>query len=316
MTDAARDVVVVGEALVDIVRTSAGAAESPGGSPANVAVALGRLERSTMLVTSLADDTHGHAVRSWVESSGVELRVASRPVRTSSADALIDASGDASYRFDIEWALSAPIDVPEAQVVHTGSIASYVNPGAAVVAAAIERARPHAIVTFDPNVRPALADDFGRVRACIERIVRAADVVKASDEDLAWLYPSLSLDDAARRWLAMGPPLVVVTHGAAGAFAAHADVGVVGVPGQRVDVVDTVGAGDTFMGALIDAILDVRAPDAAARRTAIAALTREDLERMLRRCVAASAITVSRVGMNPPRRVELDAGLLDVKESD
>ena len=307
-TDAAPRVVVVGESLVDIVHRAGGAVdEAPGGSPANVALTLGRLGRAPILVTRLADDDSGRRVRGWLEGSGVTVDAVAAP-RTSTATALLDASGAATYTFDLEWDLGDDVarlaeDVfASTDLVHVGSVGAFLEPGAGQVAALVRAAQGHAIVTYDPNIRPSLVRDAQAVRARVAELIGIADVVKASDEDLRWLHPDRDAIEVAREWVVGGPALVVITRGADGAIAVTAD-GEVAVPAVSTDVVDTVGAGDTFMGALIDGLLaratglGLRAPGGGIRPG--------ELEALLRRSAEAAAITVSRPGADPPRREEL-----------
>ncbi|MCC2033281.1 carbohydrate kinase family protein [Microbacterium allomyrinae] len=310
MTDAAGPVpriVVVGEALVDIVHRASGSIdETPGGSPANVALVLGRLGLGPTLVTRFADDDRGLRVRRWLEDSGVVVAVAAAP-RTSTAVAHLDESGAATYEFDLDWDLDG-VDgalVVSADLLHIGSIAAVLEPGASQVAALVRRAREHATVTYDPNIRPALVDDPAAVRARVAELVSLADIVKASDEDLRWLHPDRDLVEVAQEWRARGPALVVVTLGSEGAVAVTAD-SVIRIPAVRTTVVDTVGAGDTFMGTLIDGVL-MHDGAGAALRAPGGGIRLEDLEELLRRSAYAAAITVSRPGADPPRRVELAA---------
>lgn len=298
------DVLVVGEALVDIVHRADGSVdEKPGGSPANVAITLGRLGRRPRLLTHLGDDDRGRLVRAWLEASGVE--VAGRAAaRTSTATAVLDATGAARYDFAIDWDVdAADAELPGA--VHVGSIATTLAPGADAVLALVERARGRALVTFDPNIRPSLVADADDVRRRVRALIERADVVKASDEDVAWLHPGADLEEVAPSWVASGPALVVVTAGADGAVAATA-AGAARIPSAPVEVVDTVGAGDTFMGALIDGLLSAGATGGAAR-AAVAALEESRLTSLLRRSADAAAVTVSRPGADPPTRAELDA---------
>lgn len=301
---ASPDVLVVGEALVDIVHRGDGSVdEKPGGSPANVAITLGRLGRRPRLLTHVGDDDRGRLVRAWLEASGVEV-TGRAAARTSTATAVLDATGAARYAFAIEWDVDAAgADIPGA--VHVGSIATTLAPGADAVLGLVERARGRALVTFDPNIRPSLVTDADDVRRRVRALIEHADAVKASDEDVAWLHPGADLEEVARAWVAAGPALVVVTSGAEGALAATAS-GIVRVPAPRVDVVDTVGAGDTFMGALVDGLLDAGASGSRARET-IAALDGARLTSLLRRSADAAAVTVSRPGADPPTRAELDA---------
>lgn len=302
MNDATPAVLVVGEALVDVVHRADGRVdEAPGGSPANVALALGRLGHSPQLVTRLGDDARGRVVRSWLEASGVDV-AAMHTGRTSTATGRLDASGSASYQFDLEWSLAGAA-VAGAGIVHTGSIAALLEPGATDVARIIERLHDTALVTYDPNIRPALLGEASVARDQVEALVARADLVKASDEDLRWLYPGAAPAEVAEAWLATGPAVVVVTTGSGGAFAV-ARSGVVSVDAQRVEVVDTVGAGDTFMGALIDGLIRSGFADASAR-PGLRAIAQAELEAILRFGALAAAITVSRPGADPPRRAEL-----------
>jgi fructokinase len=296
------EVLVIGEALVDIVARQDGRVEeTPGGSPANVALTLARLGHSPHLLTALADDDHGRMVRAWLESSGVE--VAAAPVaRTSTATARLNSAGSATYAFDLQWSL-ADVAFASARVVHTGSIAALAQSSRTHLVRALERLRLDALVTYDPNVRPALLGHAADARGDVEELVALADIVKASDEDLRWLYPDAAPLDIARDWLERGPALVVVTTGAGGAFAV-ARSGACSVPARLVEVVDTVGAGDTFMGALVDGLLRLGYGDASARGE-LRDIGRSAVETILRFSVLAASLTVSRPGADPPRRAEL-----------
>ncbi|WP_248283199.1 carbohydrate kinase family protein [Cryobacterium arcticum] len=301
---AARQVLVVGEALVDLVQRADGSRhEAPGGSPANVALTLGRLGRHPQLLTSLGDDDRGRAVLGWLEGSGVRVTGVGAD-RTSTAMAVLDATGAATYEFDLAWEVDVTLAGP-ADVLHVGSIAAVIEPGASAVLRLVEERRDNATITFDPNIRPALIDDAGAARARVEQLVGLADVVKVSDEDLRWVRPDQSLSEAAADWLALGPAAVVVTLGGEGAFALTA-AGRVSILAPLVTVVDTVGAGDTFMGALIDGLIDADVVGAD-RRAALRELPLGVLERIMRRSADAAAITVSRPGADPPTRAELAA---------
>lgn len=300
----APDVLVVGEALVDIVHRADGSIdESPGGSPANVALALGRLARRPRLLTSLGDDRRGRTVREWLEASGVSLQ--GRPAaRTSAAVARLDARGAASYEFELDWRVELD-GIEVADALHLGSIAATLEPGATAVADLVDRHRGRALVSYDPNIRPSLIDDRDSVRRRALSLIERADVIKASDEDVAWLHPGADIEDVARRWSRSGPGLVVVTLGSAGCLAvAHGCE--VRVPAVAVEVVDTVGAGDTFMAALIDGLLSEGAFGAGAREV-LESLDERRLTALLSRSAVAAAVTVSRPGADPPMRGELEA---------
>ena len=299
-------VLVVGEALIDVVHRADGSVdEHPGGSLANVALTLGRLGRDARLATWVADDAHGAAVRAWLDDSAVTLAPGSTGAdRTSVATAHLDAHGAATYQFDLEWRVPPGTAADAGTLaVHTGSIAAVLEPGASDVRALVATARDTATVTYDPNARPALMGDPADARSRIEALVALADVVKVSDEDVAWLVPGADPVAVARAWLALGPALVVVTLGGEGAVAVTA-AGEQRVTAPRVEVVDTVGAGDSFMGALLDGLWDAGLLGAD-RRDALRAIDAATLAGLLERCVAVAAITVSRAGANPPRRAEL-----------
>lgn len=300
---------VVGEALVDVVRRPDGStAIHPGGSPANVALGLGRLGRPVELLTWLGADAYGDMVRRHLVASGVEVLAGDRTaVSTPVATARLDDTGAASYDFDLTWDLPGSWQgSPDPLVVHTGSIGAVLTPGGAKVATLVQSARRTSTVTYDPNLRPALMGSAAQVRPAVEALVAASDVVKVSDEDLAWLMPGHEAHDVAAGWARRGPALVVVTHGGEGAVAFTAGGERIEVAAPRVEVADTVGAGDSFMGGLIDGLWSAGLLGAA-RRTALHAVDPATVEQVLTRCAAIAAITVSRVGANPPTAAELDA---------
>ncbi|QJW37338.1 carbohydrate kinase family protein [Cellulosimicrobium protaetiae] len=299
-------VLVVGEALIDVVHRADGSVdEHPGGSLANVALTLGRLGRDARLATWLGEDARGEVVRAWLDDSAVTLTPGSTEAgSTSVATAHLDAHGAATYEFDLEWRVPAGTAAGHGTLaVHTGSIAAVLEPGASGVRALVAAARATATITYDPNARPALMGDPADARTRIETLVALADVVKVSDEDLTWLAPGTDPADVARTWLTLGPALVVVTYGGEGALAITA-TGEQRVTAPRVEVVDTVGAGDSFMGALLDGLWDAGLLGAD-RRDTLRAIDPDTLTTLLERCAAVAAVTVSRAGANPPRRAEL-----------
>lgn len=312
-------VLAVGEALVDEVRRPDGtAAEHPGGSIANVALTLGRLGRDVRLATWLGADARGGLVRDWLAESHVELVPGSDGAeRTSVAVATLDDAGSATYDFDLTWQVpaqampggdtssepSAQVGGSEALAVHTGSIAALLEPGAGQVRQVLEAARTTSTTTYDPNARPAIMGAADDVRPHVEALVQLSDVVKVSDEDLAWLYPGSDPVAVARDWQRGTPALVVVTFGGKGAVAVS-DAGEIEAVAPQVEVVDTVGAGDSFMGALIDGLWehDLLGAD---RRDALNAVDPATVQQIADRCCAVAAITVSRAGANPPSRSEI-----------
>ena len=306
MSHRAPHVLVVGEALVDEVQRADGTVdEHPGGSPANVALTLGRLGRQAELAAHLGRDEQGEAIRAWLADSGVTLTPGSDAApATSVARAVLDGSGAATYDFSIAWDLAPGTAATEATLaVHTGSIAAVLEPGATAVHDLVLSAWARATITYDPNARPSLMGTPQAALARIEPLVAIADVVKVSDEDVEWLYPGADPVAVARDWASLGPAIVVVTFGGEGAVAVCA-AGEARVAAPRVAVVDTVGAGDTFMGALIDGLWE-QGLLGGDRRDALRAIGLGALTEVLEHCAAAAAITVSRAGANPPRRAEL-----------
>ncbi|GAB3590804.1 carbohydrate kinase [Angustibacter peucedani] len=302
---------VVGEALVDVVRRAA-EPDRPverhvGGSPANVAIGLSRLGHHVRFATRLGADDDGGLVRSRLAADGVELAPGSASTaRTSTATATLDARGSATYEFDLVWDLP-PVDVSAAHHVHTGSIAATLVPGSAAVHVALTAARAlGATTSYDPNLRPRIMRTADDERPGVERLAASADVLKASDEDVEWLYPGRPLEEVGRLWAGLGPALVVVTRGGEGAVAwrASAPSTAVMVEPQPVQVVDTVGAGDSFMSGLLSALADAGLLGRG-RRAALHAAGETDVRAALARAVRTSSITCGRAGSDPPRRSEL-----------
>lgn len=297
---------VIGEALIDIVERGDDVSEHVGGSPLNVAVGLGRLGRGVDFLTHIGDDVRGRRIAEYVEHSGAALVTGSRSAsRTPTAVATLDDEGKAAYEFDIEWQLSGTPEVPPPVVVHTGSIATVLEPGCRATAALVDTYRPSATVSFDPNVRPALIDDDAAARGRIERLVERCDVVKVSDEDLRWIEPNRTPKQTARTWLGLGPSIVAVTLGDQGAFAV-CEAGTARIAAMPVEVVDTVGAGDAFMAGILDALwtLDLLGAE---RRRALRAVGLDALHSMLHTAALSSALTVSRAGADLPDRATRDA---------
>jgi fructokinase len=292
--------VVAGEALVDIVVPPTGGTEhAPGGSPLNVAVGLSRLGVETLLITRLGDDEHGRLVRGHVEASGVTLADTSvdPAVRTSTATAHLDEHGAATYDFDLTWELP-PLALPDgATALHVGSIGAALRPGRdAVVHLVEEAAAKELLVTYDPNMRPVFTPDRAQAWADVREVAAASRLVKMSDEDLEFLLPGSTAEDAARTLLGGRTEVVVVTHGGSGA-AAFSRATAVEVPSRRSEVVDTVGAGDSFMAALLAVVAEQGL-----------ATDSEPLRRQVEAAHQAAAVTVSRRGADPPRRDELPEG--------
>lgn len=302
------DLLVIGECVADIVREP-GTADRvhPGGSPANVAYGLARLGHGATLLTQLGADGNGRLIRDHLTAAGVDVRTDGSTAPTPSAVVTLDGAGRAAYVFEITWSLGAvSLERPPAHV-HTGSIAAVTEPGASAVLAAVESLRAAATVSYDPNVRPALMGDHEAAVRRAELCVALSDVVKASDEDLEWLYPGEDPVKAAERWLATGPAVVLVTRGGDGACAVLPG-GPVTVEALPAEVVDTVGAGDAFMSGTLHA-LAAHGLLGPAGRERLRELDRATVTDVLRRAAASAAVTVARAGANPPDEAELDAAL-------
>lgn len=282
-------ILVIGEALVDIVDHGGQTREHPGGSPANVALGLGRRGLNPVLLTRLGRDARASRIARHLERSGVAILAESFSDRpTSVARATLTDDGAALYDFDIFWELPDVELSVRPHVVHAGSLAIFLEPGRSGVVSQIERLNPR-ILTLDPNVRPELLGDPFTARPLFEQVAAEATVVKLSDEDAHWLYPGLSLSEVIARVAAGGTRLVVITLGADGAVLAAGGERVE-VPAVNVPVVDTIGAGDTFMSSLIADYIDVHANE----------LTTSILRKLGRRAASAAAITVSRAGADLP----------------
>lgn len=317
-------VCVIGEALIDLVMDDLvmddGVMDDgdpsytahPGGSPFNVAVGLARLGQPAQLLGRLAGDAFGRQLRAHAEGNGVDLSLAVRAAEPSTlAVVSLDSDRNASYDFyvrgtaDWQWT-AAELDRCPADTdwIHTGSLASWTAPGAAVIREQLRRRRSAApvVVSYDPNVRPALMPDHADALAQVEATVGLSDVVKASVEDLDFLYPGEAVGDVLARWRALGPRLVVVTDGADGARAITAEGTVLEVQARTVDVVDTVGAGDAFMAGLINALIRVGFGAEPGNGLSDSVLTA-----VLDEAILVAALTCARAGANPPTAVELAA---------
>ncbi|MFT3860719.1 PfkB family carbohydrate kinase [Micropruina sp.] len=300
-------VLVIGEALVDVVHQRGQISEHVGGSPANVAFGLGRLEHDITLAAWFAKDERGERIAKACRDTGVKVAPgADRAPRTSVANAEIDAAGKATYQFDLSWLLPELPVAGSVGHVHTGSIGATLEPGGSQVVRALRANVDSATISYDPNARPTLMGSPGAVIGRVEEIIALADVVKSSDEDIEWLYPNRSVADVMRHWLNLGPALAVVTRGGDGAYVAIAtDDAIVEVAPRRVAMIDTVGAGDSFMAGLISGLLDADYLGGPEAREALRAARLVDVMPAIDRAIGTSAITVSKAGAYAPTRAEL-----------
>ncbi|WP_427008287.1 carbohydrate kinase family protein [Pseudarthrobacter sp. H2] len=301
---------VIGESLVDIISDPRGPAATqahPGGSPLNVAVGAARLGLQTSLVTHYAEDRHGLMIEEHLRSNGVQvINGGSRP--TSTALAMLGPGGAAEYAFSITWeingaSLPALAAVEASTHVHTGSIATLLAPGDQATLVLVEAAREHATISYDPNFRPAIGPDAAAARQQAEVLVAASDIVKASDEDLSWLYPDRTPEETLEAWLELGPAIIALTRGAARPVILSGK-GQVEVAAEPITVADTVGAGDSFMAGLISGLAQLEALGAGGRER-LRTLALDQLRALAAYANRAAAITCSRQGANPPRSAEL-----------
>jgi fructokinase len=254
----------------------------------------------------LSTDSSGRELALLLGSDGVNLNLTTfGPEPTTTAIAHVDADGLAEYEFLVEGTSApnltksmVPDELPRGiNALHVGTLGLALEPMASTLAALIKRESGRLPIMLDPNIRLTAASDPA-YRERLQSVIPRVAIVKASVEDMAWLYPDLDYKAAARRVLQMGVPLVVVTLGSEGAFGAT-DEASVAVAAPAVDVVDTVGAGDTFGAALLARFyeLDLVRPN-----------LKVDIEQLgsaLRFACLAAAITCARAGADPPYRSEL-----------
>jgi len=308
-------IVVAGEALVDLAPREGLLLPLPGGSPYNVAVGLGRLERTTSYLGGLSTDAFGQRMADRLAEESVDLSLSPRlDAPTTLAVVHLDEEGRASYGFYLEGTAAALVDadhlptLPQGASLHVslGAIGFAHEPTGRALAGLLERGTGGRLTSMDPNVRPLVFEQAGGVAAyarIMDRVVAATDLIKVSDEDLEQLHPAAGGWHAvASRWAASGPALVVVTRGPDGAVALTPDGREVSVPGEHVEVVDTVGAGDAFTSGLL-AWLDRQG---VTDRAALAALDDDTLRAGLAYARRVAAITCTRAGSDPPRADEVE----------
>ncbi len=298
---------VVGEALVDVVKGPGQEVRAhAGGSCANAAVALRRLGRETWFASAWAPDRYGRLLATHLSANGVRLAVDPLVLEhTATAVAALAEDGSASYEFEIGWRLpvtSLGSGVLPAVLVY-GSLGAALAPGADDVAALVASMGKQVLTVFDLNARPVITGTGESVVARATQMAGLADVVKASDEDLAALWPGRSLREVADELLLGRTGAVVVTRGSEGVtwFGGTSEETVAAV---RVEVVDTIGAGDTVTAALVDGLWS-RGVIGAAASLRLAALEPTDWRAVLHFAARAAAVTVGRPGADPPARSDL-----------
>ncbi len=307
-------ILISGEALIDLIpdpeRINAYDAVL-GGSPYNVAIGLSRLGSPTAFVSRISEDGNGEALAAFLAGNGVDLGFVLRDQRPSTLAFVMRGTAKTGSRYSFyldATSFDGPWPFPKmwpdsASHLHVGSISAVDPRHGERVVAALRAARAHATVSYDPNIRPLVTPNRVSVAALVERQASLAHIVKASEEDLQWLYPGRSIEESLAALATMGPRFCVATLGERGALAMLGSERVA-VTAPGVEVIDTVGAGDSFMSALL-AAMDRDSALGAGSRTP----DRASLEQWLRFAAAASAITCMRKGSNPPTRAEVEAGL-------
>jgi fructokinase len=297
---------VCGEALIDLIPVTPGSDQRqviPGGGPANTAHALARLDIPTEFIGGLSDDQYGQRMRSEFIAGRVGLTFTpEHQLPTCLAIVSIDIDGGATYEFKIDGTATfafATENLPDPKLVnpeaiYIGTLATIIEPGASILKDWILQAKDYAPIIYDPNIRSSVISDRSRYQEVVKNWVVLSNVVKASEDDLAWLYPDTDPLKIARSWVSQGVQLVVVTKGENGIVGVTENQEV-SIPGVKVEVIDTVGAGDTVGAVLVEALIEF----------GLEKLTSELLSHTLHRAALAAAITCSRAGANPPTKAEL-----------
>jgi fructokinase len=290
---------VCGEVLIDILPTG----PVVGGGPANTAKALARLGYEVDFIDGISTDDYGVSARKELSRDGVGLGLtltSDKP--TCTATVTLDSKGSASYEFLIDGTATFDFNsswLPDPErlkpsVLHIGTLVTIIEPGASVLFDWAVKVGEFAPIVFDPNIRPSVMNDRAKYAAAVEKWVSISSVVKVSDDDIAWLYPTDSLDVVAHRWIDAGVCCVVITRGANGLIG-FTSSGMEEVDGVKVDVVDTVGAGDTVGAIVVEGII----------KHSVHGLQGQVLNPLLHKAAIAAGITCSRAGAQPPRAHEL-----------
>lgn len=281
-----------------------------GGSPLNVALGLARLGHPTGFFTKVSGDLFGTRLRAFMEREAIDQRFLIPTTRnTTLAVVSLSKTGSASYSFYIDGTADrsiepaeVPATLPDAiEVIHVASYSTVTEPTAAALVKLVEQEKHRRFISYDPNIRASIEPDLDRWRAKVAELGPSAALIKASDEDLAQLYPGRSLENVLSDWISAGASLAVVTRGAEGAIALTANGVLAEVPGRTVEVVDTVGAGDTFQAATLAGLKE----EAALSRAALKAFDASRLQALLGFAVRAAAVTCARRGADLPRRADL-----------
>lgn len=306
---------VIGEALVDEVTNLDGRQERIfGGSPANTALAFSRLGLKSFFKGRISSDEVGQAIKEYLSQAGVDISQSIEvPDRALIIQAKIQQDGAASYFANLmgcsdfgwqneELSDNLPSDV---EVVHLGSLAAVTEPGASAIENWIASVKQNqqAAISFDPNIRPNLVTDPEGLKDRVERLVKLSDLVKLSHEDLNWLAPGQSHVDFAKYWLSLGVKAVIVTKAEQGASLFVQNDLALNFPAEKVQLVDTIGAGDTFTAALLTQLIE---NNLISKNGLSSDISIDTWSNLIKNSLIAATITCSRAGANPPTRSEVN----------
>ena len=302
-------IAVAGEALIDFLNTGPLAFQGHfGGSPFNTAIAASRLGAATGYLTQLSTDMFGQPLRAYLAENGVDTRFILTSEAPSTLAFVERAAGTNRYVFLAKHSADAgyapdplPDLPPETVFLQFGSVSLLNEPAATTITDLVAKHHGRCIIGFDPNVRPSLIPDMEAYRRRAEGWLRQTHLLKISDEDVALLAPGVSFEACAARWFGLGVRAAVVTRGGAGASLFRPGAPRLDVTPPKVQVADTVGAGDTFTAGLLNGLLD-----AGVRRVAdLEGLGDAAWNRVLAFAATAAALNCTRTGCNPPRRTEV-----------
>ena len=306
-------IVVAGEALVDLVEEGGMLRAVPGGGPFNTAIALGRLGVPVAYLGTLSRDDYGGVLAGLLADASVDLSLVRATDAPTPVAVVNKHAGDGGNSYTFYLAGTAFADFPRASLpaipdqavaLHVGTLALAVDPPATTYRLLVEREADKRTIVFDPNIRPAVFGAVEAYRLRFEQLCRLSTVVKMSRDDAAWIYPGCEPTEVIERVLDFGPRMIAVTLGAEGAMAASA-VGRTHLPADHVDVVDTVGSGDSFGAALIASLHEQDALALDSTRPLDDAV----LEKAVSLAISVAALTSMRTGAAPPSRGEVDAYL-------
>ena len=305
-------IVCCGEALIDFlprVASDGVPVYQPfcGGSVYNTAIALGRLGIKTGFFAGLSSDFFGDMLKDGLKASAVDLKYTKIWDRPSTLAFVKLTDGHARYSFFDDNSAGRMLtkkDLPKLEkkvaALHFGSISLIPEPGGATLEGLMKRETKSRVISLDPNIRPGQIKDRRSHLARLNRLIAMCDILKISDEDVVWMTGKNDLAAAAKKWLKAGAKIVAITKGGEG-VEAYTRQGCVKLASVKVQVADTVGAGDTFTAGLLAAFSNAKLLD----KKSLAAISASGLEQALAFAARAAAVTVSRPGADPPWAREL-----------